>query len=249
MINFKRMIMVTLLLTTSLVQAGEVKVAVASNFYKPMLQLAKEFEQATGNKVELSAGSTGTLYAQIKNGAPFEVFLAADQRRPETLESEKLAIDGSRFTYAQGQLAFWSKKSGYKTQQDFINAISEVEHIAIANPKNAPYGAATIDTMKKLGVYKKAQPKIVEGHNIGQTYQYVSSETVACGFVALSQVYQNGKISEGSAWLVPTKLHRVLKQDAVLLNQGESNQVAQSLLAFLQSETAKQTIRSFGYKI
>ena len=249
MTNFKRMMMITLLLATSLVQAGEVKVAVASNFYKPMLQLAKEFEQATGNKVALSAGSTGTLYAQIKNGAPFEVFLAADQRRPEALESEKLAINGSRFTYAQGQLAFWSKKSGYKTQQDFIDALSVVEHIAIANPKNAPYGAATIDTMKKLGVYKKVQPKIVEGHNIGQTYQYVSSEIVACGFVALSQVYQNGKITEGSAWLVPTTLHRVLKQDAVLLKLGESNKVAQSLLAFLQSEPAKQTIRSFGYKI
>lgn len=246
---FKRMLLMTLLLTATVVQAGEVKVAVASNFYKPMLQLAKEFEQATGNSVVLSAGSTGSLYAQIKNGAPFEVFLAADQQRPQALESDKLAIDGSRFTYAQGRLAFWSTKFDFKTKQDFIDAISQVDHIAIANPKNAPYGAATIDSMKKLGVYGKAQPKIVEGHNIGQTYQYVSSKTVACGFVALSQVYQNGKITAGSAWLVPSSLHRVLKQDVVLLNQGESNAVAQSLLEFLQSESAKQTIRSFGYEI
>lgn len=246
---FKPMLLMTILLTAGLVQAGEVKVAVASNFYKPMLQLAAEFEQATGNKVTLSAGSTGALYAQIKNGAPFELFLAADQRRPEALESEQLAINGSRFTYAQGQLAFWSKQSGYNTQQDFINAVSSVEHIAIASPKNAPYGAAAIDTMEKLGVYEKAKSKIVEGNNIGQTYQYVSSASVACGFVALSQVYQNGKITEGSAWLVPDSLHRPLKQDAVLLKQGEGNAVAQSLLAFLQSEAAKQTIRSFGYKI
>lgn len=241
--------MITLLSAAGLAQAGEVKVAVASNFYKPMLQLAKEFEQATGNRVMLSAGSTGTLYAQIKNGAPFEVFLAADQRRPKALENEKLAVNGSHFTYAQGQLAFWSKNGGYKTQQDFIDAISQVAHIAIANPKNAPYGAATIDTIKKLDMYEKAQPKIVEGHNIGQTYQYISSENVSCGFVALSQVYQKGKITEGSAWLVPSNLHRALKQDAVLLNQGESNDVAKSLLEFLQSEPAKRTIRSFGYKI
>lgn len=249
MINFKRILLMSLLLVSSMVKAGEVKVAVASNFYKPMLQLAKEFEQATGNTVILSAGSTGALYAQIKNGAPFEVFLAADQQRPIALEDEKLAINGSRFTYAQGQLAFWSKKLGYNTQQDFINSLSKMEYLAIASPKNAPYGAAAIDVMKKLGVYAKAQAKIVEGHNIGQTYQYVSSENVKCGFVALSQVYQNNKITEGSAWLVPTHLHRVLKQDAVLLHKGQNNTVAQSLLTFLQSDAAKKTIRSFGYKI
>jgi molybdate transport system substrate-binding protein len=246
---FKRIILLTLLLSATVAQAEEVKVAVAANFYKPMIQLAKEFELATGNRVTLSAGSTGALYAQIKNGAPFEVFLAADQRRPKALLDNKLAVNGSRFTYAQGQLAFWSMKSDYKIQQDFIDALSQVEHIALANPKNAPYGAATIDTMKALGVYKQAQPKIVEGHNIGQTYQYISSETVSCGFVALSQIYQNGKITKGSAWLVPSKLHRVLKQDAVLLNQGQSSDVAKSLLEFLQSEPAKQTIRSFGYEI
>ncbi len=249
MITFKRMLLMALLLAASGAQAGEVQVAVASNFYKPMLQLAKEFERATGNRVALSAGSTGTLYAQIKNGAPFELFLAADQRRPLALENENHAIKGSRFTYAQGQLAFWSKKSGYKSEQDFIAALSLFEYIAIANPKNAPYGAATIDTMKKLGVYDRAQGKMVEGHNIGQTYQYVSSGTVAAGFVALSQVYQNGQLTEGSAWLVPASLHRDLKQDAVLLKQGRSNAVAHSLLEFLQSEAAKQTIRSFGYQI
>jgi molybdate transport system substrate-binding protein len=239
----------TLLLATHLVFAGEVNVAVASNFYKPMMQLAKDFEQSTGNKIIISAGSTGTLYAQIKNGAPFELFLAADQRRPKALESEEFAIKGSRFTYAQGKLAFWSKKTDYKTEQDLIDAISQVEHIAIANPKNAPYGAATIEVMKKLGIYEKAQPKIVEGNNIGQTHQYVSSSSVACGFVALSQIYQHGKIHEGSAWLVPTSYHKPLKQDVVLLKLGEGNEIAQSLLTFLQSEPAKETIRSFGYDI
>jgi molybdate transport system substrate-binding protein len=238
-----------MLMGCNLVQADEVKVAVASNFYKPMQQLAKEFEQSTGNKIILSAGSTGALYAQIKNGAPFEIFLAADQRRPQELSNEKLAIESSRFTYAQGKLALWSKKLGFNTQQDFTNALATMDHIAIANPKNAPYGAAAIDTMQQLGIYEKAQPKLVEGNNIGQTYQYVSSETVICGFVALSQVYENGQLSEGSAWLVPSHLHRPLKQDAVLLTLGEKSSAAQNLLSFLQSEPVKQTIRSFGYDI
>jgi len=249
MIFLKKTLLILLLISTGNLHANEVKVAVASNFYKPMLQLAKQFSDTTGNKVVVSAGSTGALYAQIKNGAPFDLFLAADQKRPKALENENKAVKGSRFTYAQGQLAFWSKQRGYTTEQDFIDAISHVEHIAIANPKNAPYGAASIDVMNKLGVYEQTQPKIVEGHNIGQTFQYISSETVDCGFVALSQVYLNGKIAEGSAWLVPSNLHRELKQDAILLQQGEKNTVAQSFLTFLQSEPAKQTIRSFGYLI
>jgi molybdate transport system substrate-binding protein len=249
MIFLKKTLLILLLISASNVQANEVKVAVASNFYKPMQQLAKQFSDKTGNEVVVSAGSTGALYAQIKNGAPFDLFLAADQRRPKALEDENHAVKGSRFTYAQGQLAFWSKKTGYNTEQDFIDTIAKVEHIAIANPKNAPYGAAAIDVMNKLGVYQQAQPKIVEGHNISQTYQYVSSETVDCGFVALSQVYLNGKITEGSAWLIPANLHRELKQDVVLLQPGEKNEVAKSLMQFLQSEPAKQIIRSFGYQI
>ena len=249
MIYLKKILLILILISTGNVHAKEVKVAVASNFYKPMLQLAKQFSDTTGNKVVVSAGATGALYAQIKNGAPFDLFLAADQKRPIALENENKAVLGSRFTYAQGQLAFWSKQPGYTNEQSFLDAISHVEHIAIANPKNAPYGAASIDVMNKLGVYKQTQSKIVEGHNIGQTFQYISSETVDCGFVALSQVYLNGKISEGSAWLVPSTLHRELKQDAILLQQGEKNPVAQSFLTFLQSEPAKRTIRSFGYLI
>lgn len=249
MIFFKKTLLIMLFISISNVQANEVKVAVASNFYKPMLQLAKQFTDETGNKVVVSAGATGALYAQIKNGAPFDLFLAADQRRPKALEDDNQAVKDTRFTYARGQLAFWSKKSGYTTELDFINAINKVEHIAIANPKNAPYGAAAMDVMNKLGVYKQAQPKIVEGHNIGQTYQYVSSETVACGFVALSQVYLNGKITDGSAWLVPANLHRALKQDAILLRFGEKNESAKSLMHFLQSESARQIIRAFGYQI
>ena len=188
MIFLKKTLLILLLISTSSVQATEVKVAVASNFYKPMQQLAKQFFDKTGNEVIVSAGSTGALYAQIKNGAPFDLFLAADQRRPKALEDENQAVKDSRFTYAQGQLAFWSTQPGYSSEESFQDALSKVEHIAIANPKNAPYGAAAIDVIKKLGVYQQAQPKIVEGHNIGQTYQYVSSETVTCGLVALSQV-------------------------------------------------------------
>jgi len=248
--NFiKQTLLLFVLISTGSAYAGEVKVAVASNFYKPMLQLAKQFKDTTGNDVVVSAGATGALYAQIKNGAPFDLFLAADQKRPQALENDNQAVKGSRFTYAQGQLAFWSTQPGYSSEESFQDALSKVEHIAIANPKNAPYGAASIDVMNKLGLYQQAQAKIVEGHNIGQTYQYVSSGTVECGFVALSQVYLNGNITEGSAWLVPASLHRQLKQDAILLNKGQENNTAQSFLQFLQSEPAKQTIRSFGYSI
>jgi molybdate transport system substrate-binding protein len=243
----KQIMLTTIFMTSYLAMAGEVSVAVASNFYKPLLKLAEEFEQDTGHKVAVSAGSTGALYAQIKNGAPFEVFLAADQARPEALEKEGKAVTGSRFTYAQGQLAYWSMQDGLKTEDDFKKSLSEVEHVAIANPKNAPYGAAAIDVMKELGVYDLVSTKLVEGNNIGQTYQYVSSKTVATGFVALSQIYVDGSLVEGSAWLVPADLHRVLNQDAILL--ADSNEVAKAFLDFLKSDSAKETIRSFGYKI
>ncbi|TCS40313.1 molybdate ABC transporter substrate-binding protein [Reinekea marinisedimentorum] len=244
---FKQVLLAAVFMTSHLAMAGEVSVAVASNFYKPLLQLAEEFEQATGHKVAVSAGSTGALYAQIKNGAPFEVFLAADQARPEALEKEDKAIAGSRFTYAQGQLAYWSMQKGLEAEEDFKKSLAEVEHVAIANPKNAPYGAAAMDVMNELGVYQQAAEKLVEGNNIGQTYQYVSSKTVEAGFVALSQIYVDGRVAEGSAWLVPSSLHRVLNQDAILLT--DTNDVARAFLDFLQSAPAKETIRSFGYKI
>ena len=246
---YKHSLLLFTLLISTFVSAGQTQVAVASNFYEPMLQLATAFEKETGNKVLISAGATGALYAQIKNGAPFDVFFAADQRRPGALLKEGNAIKGSRFTYAQGRLALWSKQLGYNSEADFKKSLARLDHLAVANPKNAPYGAAAIDVLKKINVYQKIKTKIVEGQNIGQTYQYVSTQNVIAGFVSLSQVYRNGQIIEGSAWIIPSALHRPLNQDALLLLHGKNNKTAISFLAFLHSNAAQAIIRSFGYHI
>lgn len=237
------------ILQTSLCLAEEVKVAVAANFYKPMIALIKVYEKTSADKIILSAGSTGSLYAQIKHGAPFDVFLAADQRRPLALAKEGLAQQKSQFTYAQGQLALWS------LNPDILNNTSEILHtgihsrIAVANPKTAPYGAAAAEVLKAQGLYSKLQDTLVQGNNIAQTYQYVSSGTIPLGFVALSQVFKDGKISSGSAWIVPSSLHKPIKQDVILLNKGEINPAAKRMMAYLQSPAAHKIIQSYGYNI
>ena len=234
---------------TSTAAAGEVQVAVAANFTAPMQAIAAAFEQATGNRVVAAFGATGQFYAQIKHGAPFEVFLAADDTTPARLEAEHATVAGSRFTYATGKLALWSAKAGYVdalgavlTQQDFA-------HIAIANPKTAPYGLAATQVMHKLGLSETLAPKIVQGQSISQAYQFVSSGNAELGFVALSQIYKDGKIAGGSAWIVPAALHDPIRQDAVILAQGKDNTVARAFSDFLQGPQAAAIIKSYGYEL
>lgn len=229
--------------------AEEVQVAVAANFTAPMKAIAADFEKATGHKTVLSFGSTGKFYSQITNGAPFEVFLAADDETPIKLEKENGIVAGSRFTYAIGKLVLWSAKP------DFVDAKGEIlkkgsfDHIALANPKLAPYGAAAVETMNKLGVQEKLQPKFVQGDSIGQAFSFVSTGNAELGFVALSQVYEGGKIKSGSAWIVPGNLHNAIRQDAVILSKGKDNKAASALIDYLKSEPAKAVIRSFGYDL
>ncbi|CAL63540.1 Molybdate-binding periplasmic protein precursor [Herminiimonas arsenicoxydans] len=229
--------------------AEEVQVAVAANFTAPMKAIAADFEKATGHKTVLSFGSTGKFYSQITNGAPFEVFLAADDETPIKLEKENGIVAGSRFTYAIGKLVLWSAKP------DFVDAKGEIlkkgsfDHIALANPKLAPYGAAAVETMNKLGVQEKLQPKFVQGDSIGQAFSFVSTGNAELGFVALSQVYEGGKIKSGSAWIVPGNLHNAIRQDAVILSKGKDNKAASALIEYLKSEPAKAVIRSFGYDL
>ncbi len=229
--------------------ADEVQVAVAANFTAPMKIIAADYEKATGNKAELSFGATGKFYAQIKNGAPFEVLLAADDETPARMEKEGLAVPGSRITYAIGALALWSAKPGFVDDKGAVLKKGDFAHIALAAPKLAPYGAAAIETMSRLGVLSTLEPKFVQGENIAQTYQFVSTGNAELGFVALSQVYAKGKLAGGSAWVVPANLHKPIRQDAVILTRGKDNLAASALLKFLKTRQAQNVIKSYGYTL
>jgi len=227
-------------------RADEVPVAVAANFTAPMQQIAAGFEKATGHKVVAAYGATGKFYAQIRNGAPFEVLLAADDETPARLTAEKAAVAGSRFTYAIGKLVLWSAKPAVVDAQGDVLKNGTFDHIALANPKLAPYGAAAVQAMKALGVHEALQPRFVMAENITQAHQFVSSGNALLGFVALSQVLRDGRI-EGSAWMVPAALYPPIRQDAVLLDKGKDKPAAQALMRYLQSEQARAIIQSFGY--
>ena len=229
--------------------AGEVSVAVASNFTAPMKIIAQAFERDTGHKAILSFGATGQFYAQIKNGAPFTVLLAADDETPARLEREGVAVLGTRFTYATGKVVLWSKKADLVDAKGEILKTGKFDKLALANPKLAPYGAAAMQILEKMNLTKQLGPKLVEASNIGQTFQFVSSGNAALGFVALSQVFENGKLKEGSGWVVPSNLYSPIKQDAVLLTSGKANVAAQALLQYLRSDKAKAIIVSFGYDL
>lgn len=229
--------------------AGEVSVAVAANFTAPMKRIAADFEKDTGHKAHLAFGATGAFYTQIKNGAPFAVLLAADDDTPAKIEKEGLGVVGSRFTYATGKLVLWSKKVGLVDGKGEVLKSATFDKIAIANPKLAPYGAAAMQVLNRMGLTDSLAPKVVEGANIGQTYQFVSSENATLGFVALSQVVENGLIKEGSGWIVPTSMYSPIKQDAVVLNVGKNNEAATALMTYLRSDKAKSVIRSYGYEL
>jgi molybdate transport system substrate-binding protein len=234
---------------TLAVHAAEVQVAVAANFAGPMKALAADFEKATGHKAVLASGATGKFYAQIQSGAPFDVFLAADDETPAKLDKEGATVPGSRFTYATGKLVLWSAKPDLVDAKGEVLKSGQFAHIALAAPKLAPYGAAAVETMTRLGVLARLEPKFVQGESIGQTFGFVSSGNAELGFVALSQVWEHGKLKSGSAWIVPAELHGPIRQDAVLLARGKDNAAAVALIAFLKSDAAKAVIRSFGYEI
>lgn len=240
------LLLLALMGTVFQARADEVSVAVAANFTAPMRQIAADFEKATGHKIVASYGSTGKFYAQIKNGAPFEVLLAADDETPARLLKENAAVPGSAFTYAIGKLVLWSAKPAVVDAQGEVLKKGGFAHIALANPKLAPYGAAGVEVMKALGAYEALQPKIVTAENIAQAQQFISTGNALLGFVALSQVLKDGKI-EGSAWLVPAKLHSPIRQDAVILNKGKGKPAAQALVDYLKGDKAKAVIHAFGY--
>ncbi len=228
-------------------RADQVQVAVAANFTAPAKLIAEAFEQETGHRALLAFGSTGKFYSQIKNGAPFEALLAADDKTPAKLAEEGLAFPDSRFTYALGKLVLWSQSPGVVDDQGAVLRQGGFEHLSVANPKLAPYGAAAVAVLAALKLTDVLEPKLVWAESIAQAYQFVATGNAELGFVALSQVMQDGKIAEGSAWIVPEGLYPPIRQDAVLLGKGKDNPAAIAWLDYLKGEQARAVIRSFGY--
>lgn len=244
---FTLLLAVPALCLTSIAGAEATLVAVASNFTKPMNEIAAEFEKATGYSANLSFGSSGKFVSQIENGAPFEVFLSADDEKPLKLEQSGLAEPETRFTYALGTLVLWSAQPGFVDADGNVLGSGQFKHLAIADPKLAPYGIAAMEVLKKKGFQETLQPLIVLGENISQAHQFVTTGNAELGFVALSQVIDNGKISNGSAWIVPTDQHTPIRQDAVLLKKGADNPAARALLTYLKSAPALAIIEKYGY--
>lgn len=248
----------TWVVQVSAVQAAEVHVAVAANFTAPMQKIAAMFEAETGHKAVLSFGSTGKFYAQIRNGAPFDVLLSADDSTPAKLEQEGQGGGNkdSRYTYAIGTLVLWSKRPGLvdakgEVLKEALKGGGKFDKIALADPRLAPYGGAAVEALTALGLLDALKPKFVQGESIGQTHQFVATGNAALGFVALSQVWvpdeQGGKLKEGSVWRVPANLHQPIRQDVILLKQGQNNLAAVALLKYLKGDKARAVIQSFGY--
>lgn len=237
-----------LLAGASLVRAAEVSVAVAANFTAPMKAIAASFEQDSGHKATLSFGSTGKLYAQIRNGAPFQVLLAADDEATARLEQEGLGVSGSRFTYAVGTLVLWSAREGLVDDEGEVLKKDRFRKIAVGNPKLAPYGKAAVEVLTGMGLMDAVGPKLVLGENIAQTYQFAATGNAELGFVALSQVMQDGAIARGSGWVVPANLHAPIRQEAVMLSMGKGNVAAEALMQYLRGDRAKAIIRAYGYR-
>ena len=224
--------------------AEEVLVAVASNFSAPAREIARRYEAETGHTAVLSFGSTGRHYAQILNGAPFQIFLAADIERPRLLEQEGRTVPGSRFTYAEGRIALWSAREGYVDPEGRILSDGAFRHLALANPRVAPYGRAAQSVLESLDLWTSLQERLVLGENIGQAHQFVMSGNADLGFVAVSQLQAPGRPMGGSAWIVPQDLYGPISQQAVLLKDSDA---ARAFLAFLRSDASRSIIGGYGY--
>lgn len=231
--------------------ADEVQVAVAANFMAPMKAIVTDFEKDTGHKTVVAFGTVGKFYAQLHNGAPFEVLVAADEETPGKLVKDGLALDDTRSVYAIGKLVLWSAKPGLVQTGDAALKKGNFEHLALANPKLAVYGAAAIEVMKRLGVLPSLESRFVLAENITQAYMFVSTGTAELGFVAYSQVVgkDGSGFASGSAWMVPQELYSPIRQEVIVLTKGKTNPAASALARYLQSPKAKAIIRAYGYEL
>lgn len=229
-------------------RAGEVTVAVAANFADAARHIASRFEETTGHELKISVGSTGMLFSQIENGAPFDVFIAADSERPARAEREGLAVPGTRFTYATGRLVLWSATPGrFEDGETYVRTLS-FSRVAIANPATAPYGAAARQVLERLQVWERARPRLVQGENVAQTFQFTATGNADVGFVALSQVMSWPR-GRGTVWEIPRDYYRPINQQAVLLVNGADNPAARAFLDFLTSTAAREDMLGYGYGV
>ncbi|HQE40578.1 MAG TPA: molybdate ABC transporter substrate-binding protein [Zoogloea sp.] len=248
--SIRHILVFAVLATGSLsVRADEVSVAVAANFSAPMQKIAADFEKATGHKAQLVFGSTGKFYAQIKAGAPFQMLLAADDETPARLVKEGDGVASSRFTYAIGKLVLWSPKPGYVDDKGEVLKTGSFAHLAIANPKLAPYGLAATETMQALGLSSALQSRLVTAESISQALQFVVSGNAELGFIAYSQIHKDGRLIDGSYWIVPSKYHSPIRQDLVVLEKGQGSAAVAALAGYLKSDAAKAVIKSYGYDL
>ena len=227
--------------------AGQVQVAAAANLAAPIQKIAAAFQRDTGHVAVVAFGSTGKFHAQVRNGAPFEVLLAADAETPRRLEEEGLARPGTRFTYAIGRLVLWSAQPGVVDANADVLRMPPQGMLAIADPRIAPYGVAAVETLRKLGLFSAWHGRLAHAENIAQAYQFAASGNAPLAFVALSQVAADGRIARGSGWIVPADLHTPIRQDAVLLNPGAANPAAVAFLAYLRSDAARAVLGAAGY--
>ncbi len=236
------------LATASLAHAGSLRIAVAANFTDTTRDLIALFEESSDTQVSASFGSSGKLYAQIENGAPFDVFQAADSQRPQMLEENGSAVAGSRFTYAQGKLALWSPQADvFNDPIDWLSN-ADFRRLAIANPKTAPYGLAAQQVLTELALWEILKPRLVRGDSIAQTFQFTATTNAQAGFVALSQV-NAWSGDKGTLWIVPQEMYQPIAQQAVVLNYGKDNPAAHEWVAFLRSPDAVRIITDSGYEI
>lgn len=243
-----RLLLLVPLLFAPPLRADTVTAAVAANFTRPMQALAERFEADTGHQVRLSFGSSGQLFAQIQNGAPFDLFLSADQAKPRALIDAGDALADSRFTYAIGALALWSATPDRFDDGATLLRSGDFNRLAIADPRLAPYGAAAVEVLQRLELREALAGRIVQGQNIAQTHQFVASGNADLGLVALSQISAEGGVSGGTAWEIPTDYYRPIRQDAVLLKGAQNNAAARALLDYLRSEPARALISAYGYR-
>lgn len=249
LLRSSRSVLLWIALVGGSAHAAEAQVAVAANFAEPIKAIAAVLQKTTGHTLKISVGASGAIYTQIRNGAPFDVFLSADNERPGMLEQEGLAQAGTRFTYATGKLVLWSSRPGRVDDRGAVLKAADLGKVAYANPKTAPYGAAAIQVLGKLGLRETISAKLVQGESIGQTYNFVKTGNADVGFVAMSQVLEGGKLREGSMWVIPQASYDPIRQDAVLLKKGADNEAAKALLRLLQSPNIRDLIRSHGYDL
>lgn len=241
----RALLFLILVMISSVVNAEPVRVAVASNFLATLNVLVPLYEQQSGNRLVISSGSSGKLYAQIMHGAPYDVFLSADAYYPDKLVEQDKALEHTNITYARGVLVLWAREASLINAK-FLHQ-KEVKHIAIANPKTAPYGLAAQQALRNMDIFDRVKHKFVKGENVGQAFQFVASGNAQIGFVALSQVLNPNNTFHQQYWQIPLQYYEPIEQQAVVIKRKKDQAAAKQFMNFLMSAEARRIIKEFGY--